>query len=71
MANPLRPRNVSRLSVRYELPASEVLIDARLVERWQAPEAELQDELSRRHEWPGDQAARYLSDLRRALRQQT
>jgi hypothetical protein len=51
-----------------KLARSDVLIDARLVERWQAPEAELQDELSRRHEWPADRTARYLTDLRRTLR---
>jgi hypothetical protein len=68
--NPLRPRDVSRLRVQYELASSEVLIDARLLERWLAPEAELQDELGRRHGWPGDRAANYLADLRHALRQQ-
>jgi hypothetical protein len=65
--NPLRSHDVSRLRVLYELASSEVLIDARLVEHWQAPEAELQDELGRRHGWPGDRAAHYLADLRRAL----
>ena len=67
--DPLRPRDVSSLSAEYALAASEVLIDARLVERWLAPEAELQAELSRRHDWPADRAARYLTDLRRALSQ--
>ena len=69
--NPLRSRDVSSLSVRYQLMESAVLIDARLVELWQAPEAELEDELSRRHEWSGDQAVRYVADLRRALTEQT
>lgn len=69
--NPLRSRDVSSLSVRYQLMESAVLIDARLAELWQAPEAELEDELSRRHDWPGDQAVRYLADLRRALTEQT
>jgi hypothetical protein len=61
------PRDVGSLSVRYELAESEVLIDARLVELWQAPEPELQDELSRRHHWSGDRAVRHLADLRRAF----
>jgi hypothetical protein len=68
--NPLRSHDVSRLRALYELASSEVLIDARLVQHWQAPEAELQDELGRRHGWPGDRAANYLADLRHALRQQ-
>ena len=65
----LRPSAVRSLSVEYALAASEILIDARLVAHWQAPEAELEAEFSRRHDWPVDRAARYLIDLRQALSQ--
>jgi hypothetical protein len=65
--DPLLPDDVSTLSLRYEVARSDVLIDARLVEHWQAPEPELREELSRRHQWPRDRGARYLLDLRHAL----
>lgn len=34
-------------------------MDARLVEHWHAPEAELQQEFMRRHNWTVDRAARF------------
>ena len=40
--DPLCPPDISNLAGAYALAASEVLIDARLVEHWHAPEAELQ-----------------------------
>jgi hypothetical protein len=65
--DPLRPEDVDALAVRYELQRSDVLIDARLFERWQAPEAELREEFMRRHLWPRDLAGQYLTELRHAL----
>jgi hypothetical protein len=64
----LPDEGLDRLAVEYQLARSAVIIDARLVERWEAPEIAQQDELSRRHQWPADRAAHYLDDLRRAFR---
>ena len=56
------------LSSAYELNPSDVLIDARLVEHWQAPLDELYAELIRRHYWATGGAHAYVARLRRALR---
>jgi hypothetical protein len=52
--NPLDAHCLSKLSVEFEPAPSEILIDGRLVEHWHAPEAELQLELMRRHNWTAD-----------------
>jgi hypothetical protein len=67
--NPLDAQSLSWLSAEYELAQSEIRIDARLMEHWQAAEAELHEELMRRHNWTADRAARFASDVRQALHQ--
>jgi hypothetical protein len=55
------------LSSAYELNPSDVLIDARLVEHWQAPPVELYAELMRRHHWASGVAQIYAAQLRGAV----
>ena len=56
------------LSSAYALSTSDVLIDARLLEHWQAPIDELYAELMRRHHWAINGAQAYVAQLRRVLR---
>ena len=58
---------VRLLADAYGVAPAEILLDVEHVTRWSGPNDDLLVWLATRHDWPGRDAVRYLTSLRRGL----